>query len=182
MHYFVAICECKLVLWSGKDQIGAKFALTSVTLTFDLWTWLFAWTSLLSMVITPGNFMMIQWQEHCEKGVKGGQMDRQMDGRREGQKCYWSCLVAVKKSSWCQLANCVCLHIDGLVQERRNSSANALELRLSCTDPSICETVLHVLTIAISSEWVQLEVLLALFTLANVIEHTLIALWDLTRL
>ena len=27
--------------------------------------------------------------------------------------------------------------IDGLVQERRNSIANALELRLSCTNPSI---------------------------------------------
>ena len=32
------------------------------------------------------------------------------------------------------------VHIDGLVQERRNSIANALELRLSCTDPSICES------------------------------------------
>ena len=30
------------------------------------------------------------------------------------------------------------LHIDGLVQERCNSIANALELRLSCTNPSIC--------------------------------------------
>ena len=29
--------------------------------------------------------------------------------------------------------------IDGLVQERRNSIANALELRLSCSNPSICE-------------------------------------------
>ena len=28
-------------------------------------------------------------------------------------------------------------NIDGLVQERRNSIANALALRLSCTDPSI---------------------------------------------
>ena len=28
-------------------------------------------------------------------------------------------------------------HIDGLVQERRNSIANALELRLSCTNPLI---------------------------------------------
>ena len=28
-------------------------------------------------------------------------------------------------------------HVDGLVQERRNSIANALELRLSCTNPSI---------------------------------------------
>ena len=29
-------------------------------------------------------------------------------------------------------------NIDGLVQGRRNSIANALELRLSCTNPSIC--------------------------------------------
>ena len=29
-------------------------------------------------------------------------------------------------------------HVDGLVQERRNSIAKALELRLSCTNPSIC--------------------------------------------
>ena len=28
-------------------------------------------------------------------------------------------------------------HIDGLVQERRNSSALATELHLSCTNPSI---------------------------------------------
>ena len=28
--------------------------------------------------------------------------------------------------------------IDGLVQERRNSSALAMELRLSCINPSIC--------------------------------------------
>ena len=30
------------------------------------------------------------------------------------------------------------LHIDGLVEGRRNSSANALELRLSCTNPLTC--------------------------------------------
>ena len=29
-------------------------------------------------------------------------------------------------------------YIDGLVQERRNSIANALELRLSCTNPRYC--------------------------------------------
>ena len=37
---------------------------------------------------------------------------------------------------------CICIYvmndkIDGLMQERRNSIANALELRLSCTNPSI---------------------------------------------
>ena len=28
-------------------------------------------------------------------------------------------------------------HVDGLVQERRNSSVLAMELRLSCTNPAI---------------------------------------------
>ena len=41
--------------------------MTSVTLTFDLWPWPFAWTSLLSLVITPENFMMIRWWEHCQQ-------------------------------------------------------------------------------------------------------------------
>ena len=31
----------------------------------------------------------------------------------------------------------IVVHIDGLVQERRNSITDALELRLSCTNPSI---------------------------------------------
>ena len=30
--------------------------------------------------------------------------------------------------------------IDGLVRERRNSSALAIELRFSCTNPSSCRT------------------------------------------
>ena len=34
-------------------------------------------------------------------------------------------------------------HIDGLVQERRNSSALAMELHLSCTNPSICNAFCH---------------------------------------
>ena len=72
VHYFVAICEIKLKLRSGKAQIGANFALTSVTLTFDFWHWPFPWTSLLSMVMTPENFMMMRWQKHREKGVTDG--------------------------------------------------------------------------------------------------------------
>ena len=35
-------------------------------------------------------------------------------------------------------ANVFRIHVDELVQERRNSTANALELRLSCTNPLIC--------------------------------------------
>ena len=50
--------------------------MTFVTLTFDLWPWPFAWTFLLSLVITPENFMMIQWWEHSQKGVTEGRLWR----------------------------------------------------------------------------------------------------------
>ena len=52
-----------------------SWVLTSMTLTFDLWP--FAWTSLLSLVITPENFMMIRWWEHSQKGVTDRRTDRQ---------------------------------------------------------------------------------------------------------
>ena len=37
----------------------------------------------------------------------------------------------------------VILHADGLMQERRNPNANALESRLSCTDPSMRINKIH---------------------------------------
>ena len=43
--------------------------------------------------------------------------------------------------------NIVTVHTDGLMQERRNSIANALELRLSCTNTSISP---HTLYLAVS--------------------------------
>ena len=59
-----------------------SWVLISVTLTFDFWPWHFAWTSLLSTVITPEIFMMIRWKEHSEKGVTDRQTDRRTDGRK----------------------------------------------------------------------------------------------------
>ena len=59
-----------------------------MTLIFDLD--LFAWTSLLSIVMTRENFMMIQWQEHSsEKGVT--------DGRADIHRTAWSQLKIKKK-------------------------------------------------------------------------------------
>ena len=52
-----------------------SWILTTMTLTFDLWPWPFAWTSLLSLVITSEKFMMIRWWQHIEKGVADGQTD-----------------------------------------------------------------------------------------------------------
>ena len=42
-------------------------------------------------------------------------------------------VIMVLHCIWMQME-----YIDGLVQERCNSIANTLELRLSCTKPSIC--------------------------------------------
>ena len=72
LYHFAASSEFKVELRSGNDQLGAKFVLTSVALMFDLWPWIFVWTSPLSTVITPVNFMT-RWQEHCENGVTNGQ-------------------------------------------------------------------------------------------------------------
>ena len=75
-----------------------SWVLTSVTLTFDLWPWPFAWTSLLSLVITPENFMMIWWWEHGEKGVTDRQTDGQTD-RRTDRRTDWTSHIA----AWSQL-------------------------------------------------------------------------------
>ena len=56
---------------------------TSVTLTFDIWPWPFAWTSLLTF--TPDNFMMIRWGEHSQKGVTDRQTYRRTDRRTDGR-------------------------------------------------------------------------------------------------
>ena len=61
----------------------------------DLWPWPFAWTSLMSLVTTPENFMMIRWEEYCEKGVTGRRTDRQTE-----ITALKSCLVAAKKWTW----------------------------------------------------------------------------------
>ena len=75
------------------------WVLTSVTLTFDLWPWPFAWTSLLSLVITPESFMMIWWWEHGEKGVTDRRTDGQTDRQTDGLNQSYSCLVAAKNQS-----------------------------------------------------------------------------------
>ena len=62
--------------------------LSRVTLTFGLWPWPFAWISLLSMVITPEIFMMMRWEEHCEKRATDGQTDGQME--RSVLRAAWS--------------------------------------------------------------------------------------------
>ena len=92
-HHFVAICKFKLELQSGIAQIGAKFALTSVSLTFDLWPWLFAWTSLSSMVIMPENFMMIWWEEIVKKVW-------QTDGQTVGHVLKLSCQHTGACTKW----------------------------------------------------------------------------------
>ena len=70
--------------WSYSPETKI-WVVTSVTLTFDLWPWPFAWTLPWSNVITPENFMMIRWWEHSQKGVTDGQTDRRTDGQTDRQ-------------------------------------------------------------------------------------------------
>ena len=49
-----------------------------------------------------------------------------------GSKFHWSLILGFQLTGH--------QHFDGLVQERRNSSALAMEFRLSCTNPSICSS------------------------------------------
>ena len=67
-------------------KLGQEFFFTSVTLTFELWPWPFGRASLLPMVITPENFMIIR-QEHCHRQTETNK-------RTNGQNCSFSCLVA----------------------------------------------------------------------------------------
>ena len=81
--------HCHMWIQTGvRVRKRLSWVLTSGTLTFDLWPWPFAWTSLLTMVITPENFMMIRWWEHGEKGVT----DRRTDRQTENTICWaaWS--------------------------------------------------------------------------------------------
>ena len=71
-----------------------SWVVTSVTLTFDLWPWPFAWTLCWSLVITPENFMMIRWWEHSQKGVTDRRTDGQTDGQTENTIC---------RAAWSQL-------------------------------------------------------------------------------
>ena len=50
----------------------------------DLWPWPFAYTSLLSLLITPENFVMIRWWKHSQKGVTDRQADRRTDRQTDG--------------------------------------------------------------------------------------------------
>ena len=88
-------------VWTQTEVTARKrisWALTSVTLTFALWPWPFAWTLLLSLVITPENFMMIRWWEHSEKGVTDGQTDGQTDRQTDRQTENTIC-----RAAWSQL-------------------------------------------------------------------------------
>ena len=67
--------------------------MTSVTLTFDLWPWPFAWTSRLALVLTPENFRMIR-EEYGQQGVTDGQTDGRTD---RILRAAWSQLKKKKK-------------------------------------------------------------------------------------
>ena len=91
---------------------------TSLTLTFVLWPWPFAWTLHWPLVITPENFMMIRWWEHSQKGVT----DRQTDGQTENTIC---------RAAWSQLKRCH-RQTDRQTERQTDRQTNGLNKSLSC--------------------------------------------------
>ena len=97
--------HCHMWIQTGvRVRKRLSWVLTSVTLTFDLWPWPFAWTSLLTMAITPEHFMMIRWWEHGEKGVTDGQTDGRTDVLPKVTLCKflhsWNCGVQKNKKAY----------------------------------------------------------------------------------
>ena len=66
--------------------------------------------------------------------------------------------------------------IDGLVQERRISFANALQLRLSCTNPSICADHFNVLSMTVPRNFVPF--IFCSFIQCNCRDVCKISLWS----
>ena len=64
-------CHLWILIWViiRKHSNLSKIIWALVTLTFDLWPWPLAWTSLLAMAIIPENFMINRWEKHCQKGM-----------------------------------------------------------------------------------------------------------------
>ena len=98
-----------------------SWVVTTVTLTFDLWPWSFAWTLLWSLVITPENFMMMRWWEHGQKGVTDGQTDRQTDRQTEDTIC---------RAAWSQLKTIGHLFYDTLSFVHHFNAIGKFKLKL----------------------------------------------------
>ena len=104
VHHFVVVSEFKLELRSGNAQIGAKFVLTCVTLTFDL--------------DRLHGYHFFQWWKKCHRRTDG-----QTDGQNRSQA---TCMVAAKNQNqtiknssiifwksrqvWCQKQCSLCIH------------------------------------------------------------------------
>ena len=85
------------------------------------------------LLLSKWHWWLSKWQSAKPPETMKQSLRKHRDYETVIKKTYWWVRAKI-----CESVSCV--H-DGLVQERCNSIANALELRLSCTDPSICDSV-----------------------------------------
>ena len=120
-----------------------SWVVTSVTFTFDLWPWPFAWTSLLSLVITPENFMMIGWWEHSQKGVTDrrtdGRTDRQTDGQTD-RRTDWT----IHRAAWSQLKK----HNQPTFHETTATNSHSIKTLKSIPEAAILSLLVYMLSCA----------------------------------
>ena len=118
--------------WSYSPETKI-WVVTSVTLTFDLWPWPFAWTLPWSNVITPENFMMIRWWEHSQKGVTDGQTDRQTDGQTDRRT-----ENTIHRAAWSQLKT-------RIYDQKPGDCSKQILKYFSCETVYLCNNFSHVI-------------------------------------
>ena len=146
--------------WSYSPETKI-WVVTSVTLTFDLWPWPFAWTLPWSNVITPENFMMIRWWEHSQKGVTDGQTDRRTDGQTDGQTDRRT-ENTIHRAAWSQLKIRIALrkeevHED-MVWKRFPHYCSTGNLWNAFTKGQLWQTLMFSLLSALTSCWTNRRV------------------------
>ena len=112
-----------------------SLVLTSVTLTFDLWPWLFAWTSRLSMVITPE----ISWWYDDRNIVK---RVSQTDGRtgRCSPRAAWSQLKILRpKQNVCSYGDIIkCIYLKERWFHLDSNSAEVCSYESNWQEVNVC--------------------------------------------
>ena len=97
--------------------------------------WCLTWANAISVSVEPlgtnfnGIFIKIHWFSFMK-------LDLEMLSAKWPP--FWWGLDVIMGGNVLLWKWVIIVYIDGLVKERRNSIANALELRLSCTNPSTC--------------------------------------------
>ena len=160
----------------------------------------------LLVIETPGPWFNIKmssyqlWKYHCgdKTVVRSSYLHNGISYTGKMWSLYWTSPLDVVVTHACKLIlsshSCItcpaltlcmlhcfekCRNIDGLVQERRSSSALAMELRLSCTNPSIYTVYIIMWSVFSNTPFFSAHMCTFLLPKWCIVGYLSDALWDL---